>query len=139
MNNFDKVYNSILREGKADPANKKGTKESAPFQKHRNKLESRASSKASRRRGKREMVEEMFPLAGALMRGAAMGLASGAVQNAMDDDEDAENVADYRERFVGLHSGIQELMAEIDELRDQYDSETIDMVLEKLEVLSGDY
>lgn len=139
MNNFDKVYNSILREGKADPANKKGTKDSAPFQKHRNKMESRASSKASRRRGKREMVEEMFPLVGALARGAAMGLASGTVSNMMDDDEDAENVSDYRERFVDLHSGIQEFMAELDESRDQYDSETIDMVLEKLEALAGDY
>jgi hypothetical protein len=121
MNNFDRVYNSILREGKADPANKKGTKESAPFQKHRNKLESRASSKASRRRGKREMVEEMFPLVGALARGAAMGLASSAVSNMMDGDdvdEDAEDFGDreggnYKDPFTKLREDIEDYIDDL--------------------------
>jgi hypothetical protein len=146
MNNFDKVYNSILREGKADPTNKKGTKESAPFQKHRNKLESRASSKASRRRGKKEMVEEMLPalapIAGAIGRGIVSGVASGAVSNMMSNDEDAENSVDYRELFRDLHSAIEEYIIKIDGMYDEFGQEgqvVIDMVEEDLGAILESY
>lgn len=139
MNNFDRVYNYIL-EGKANPADKKGSKgKIAKFQKHRNKEESRVSSKASRRRGKREMVEEMLPalgaIGGALARGAISGVASGAVSNMMDNDEDAENSVDYRELFRDLHSAIEEYVIKIDSMYDEFGPEgqvVIDMVEEDL-------
>jgi hypothetical protein len=126
MNNFDKVYNSILREGKADPANKKGTKESAPFQKHRNKMESRASSKASRRRGKKETMAE----------GYGYG--------------DAEDSVDYRELFGELKGDIEIYIGEIydgDEsgeggMYDKYGDEgrsAIEEIVGGLEVILASY
>lgn len=61
MTNFDRLYTILINEGKANPADKKGSKgKNAKFQKHRNKWESRVSSKASRRRGKAESIEEGY-------------------------------------------------------------------------------
>ena len=120
MYEFDKLYRSIIGEGKADPSDKKGSKLS--WNKHRNKQETRQSSRKSRKQGKasieKEITESLYsfmrrgknaenykevlletpaallPAAGAVLRAVgpsvARGVAAGAISNLISGGGDEE-------------------------------------------------
>ena len=91
MYEFDKLYRSIIGEGKADPSDKKGSKLS--WNKHRNKEETRQSSRKSRRQGKegikKGITESMY---------GSMGRGENAENYGGDDD------------FIDLHYNLKDFL-----------------------------
>lgn len=98
MNNFDRLYNILMNEGKANPADKKGSKHG--WNKHRNKWESKQSNKTSRRRGKKETMEESY----------------------FEDAEERDRTQDYMDLHYNLKDYLDSLAREVGKYYHHYNS-----------------
>lgn len=102
MHNFDRLYNILMNEGKASPADKKGSKAAGgvPYNKHRNKWEGRQASKASRRQGKKETMEEGY----------------------YEDAEERDRSQDYMDLHYNLKDYLDALAREVEKYYHHYNS-----------------
>ncbi len=98
MNNFDRLYNILMNEGKANPADKKGSKHG--WNKHRNKWESKQSNKTSRRQGKKETMEESY----------------------FEDAEERDRTQDYIDLHYNLKDYLDSLAREVEKYYHHYNS-----------------
>lgn len=98
MNNFDRLYNILMNEGKANPADKKGSKHG--WNKHRNKWESKQSNKTSRRQGKKETMEESY----------------------FEDAEERDRTQDYMDLHYSLKDYLDSLAREVEKYYHHYNS-----------------